>query len=233
MSTENPPTVPGLVDDNLLSEMERSFTAFIQLLQSKSKVVEHPDDLPPGVPTPQAGMFWLGFKSPLGETKMSDRGKVQFSFFDAVACHGRPHAHKMEGARITQQTFRKDDLYLTLKDTESKWPEYSIRVGIDILFWLPEKEQFATYFFYGSAQDAGVQCYRRRLGSEKPTFLRITSNYVKWKRGDFWAPIVSMSSESSLEPPAKDAFDRAVKSFLDQVPKIEEPSEVPDDGIDR
>lgn len=175
----------NLVSKEFLSEIQDGWLKYIQLLQSKSTLVETPPDLPEDIEDPEAGMFWLGQDQMLGRTERTDRGKLKYAWFDAVPVLAMPHASLMENKEVVLESFKEDHLFEEIKKADYDYPRSVPRVGGDILFYLPQHTEFGFYFFYGT----GLSCFKQLFKNlMKPVTIR--SKFVPGKRGTFWAPSV-------------------------------------------
>ncbi len=196
----------SLIPAEAMKEMvDGGFLPRIQLLQPLSKVVQEWDTRNEGE-KPEAGLFWFGEKTSLGQT------------FNCVPCNLRMHALLIAGSEVEAESFEygsKEFERIKLASKRKQEGKFA-RWGVDALLYVPG-HGFGVYFMCGRAQPTGsaLQSY---LG-EHTTF---SSTRIKTKKFSWWEPEVF---KNVSDPPAISQLelDAAMQQFNSKTQAKAEP----------
>ena len=172
----------SLIPTEAIKEMsDGGFLPRIQLLQPLSKVVQEWDSRNEGE-KPEAGLFWFGERTSLGQT------------FHCVPCNLRMHALLISGGEVEAESFEYGSAeFEKIKLASKRKMEGKFaRWGVDALLYVPGKG-FGVYFMNGRAQPTGsaLQSY---IG-DHTTF---GATKIKTKKFSWWEPEVF---KNVAEPP--------------------------------
>lgn len=231
-SNQDPPeagtTAVATYDAAMLNELANKgraqFLQRIGLLQPLSDEAQGSDVF-------KAGMFTLGFGDDLAVLGSKDsRGRdkasqvLYGSCFRAVVGPWRPHALLIEKRAVLAESFDPfSDAFKAIQEeflAKRKREGGGAQFGADYLFYLPDLQVFAVYFFSKTAR-AAIEHVERNSGK----LIQISSRLVEAKN-NWWVPEVVDLADQTYTPAEGKAHTFALSVF-EEVKKKKDPKLAP------